>query len=187
MDHTETATTVTASNNDLLFDFPSNTDSDFVSGKMVMAQTNMAAVQSAMDAALDLPKAMPTKKSDTDYYNVNQREDSDPRNSQRDTTGVELSNLLGSIANKKEKLNLEVKQPPRRVTASVKETGMDSVRNYMKTMCNHELLNKNEEIILAREIQVLVLWEKKREELEAELLRYVDYCYLCGYCETNQP
>jgi GTP cyclohydrolase I len=79
---------------------------------------------------------------------------------------------LGSIANKKEKLQTEV-TTPRRVTASVKETGMDSVRNYMKTMCNHELLNKNEEIILAREIQVLVLWEKKREELEAELLRYV--------------
>jgi hypothetical protein len=54
---------------------------------------------------------------------------------------------------------------------SVKETGYDSMKNYIKTMCNHELLNKNEEIILAREIQVLLKWEEQREELEQQLLR----------------
>jgi hypothetical protein len=59
----------------------------------------------------------------------------------------------------------------RRLTANVRETGYDSVQNYMKTICSHELLNKNEEIILAREIQILVGWEKTRDELESELLR----------------
>lgn len=59
----------------------------------------------------------------------------------------------------------------KKITASVTETGTDSMKNYMKTMCNHELLNKNEEIILAREIQILLKWEAQREELEHQLLR----------------
>ena len=62
--------------------------------------------------------------------------------------------------------------PRRRIRASVRETGYDSIRTYIKTICNHELLNKNEEIILAREIQILIQWEDAREELESKLLRY---------------
>jgi RNA polymerase primary sigma factor len=62
-----------------------------------------------------------------------------------------------------------------KISANVRETGYDSMRSYMKTMCNHELLNKNEEIILAREIQILMQWEKTREELEADLLRPPTY------------
>jgi len=57
----------------------------------------------------------------------------------------------------------------------VKETGFDSMKYYMKTMGNHELLKKNEEIILAREIQVLIKWEETREELEAKLMRPPTY------------
>lgn len=64
-------------------------------------------------------------------------------------------------------------QPTRRITANVKETGFDSMKYYMKTMGNHELLKKNEEIILAREIQILIKWEETREELESKLMRYV--------------
>ena len=45
------------------------------------------------------------------------------------------------------------------------------MKYYMKTMANHDLLKKNEEIILAREIQILVGWEKQREDLEAQLMR----------------
>ena len=45
------------------------------------------------------------------------------------------------------------------------------MRNYIKTMCNHELLNKNEEVVLAREIQLLIKWEEEREKLEEQLLR----------------
>ena len=47
------------------------------------------------------------------------------------------------------------------------------MKYYMKTMGNHDLLQKNEEIILAREIQILIKWEELREELESELLRWV--------------
>jgi hypothetical protein len=62
----------------------------------------------------------------------------------------------------------------RKVKADVRETGTDSMKNYIsKTMCSHELLNKNEEIILAREIQILVKWEAQREKLEEQLLRLV--------------
>merc|ERR1719491_2293469 len=57
----------------------------------------------------------------------------------------------------------------RRIKASVRETGLDSMSYYLKSMGNHELLQKNEEIILAREIQLLIGWEGKREELESEL------------------
>lgn len=64
-------------------------------------------------------------------------------------------------------------EPKRRIRANVKETGLDSMKYYMKTMGNHELLKKNEEIILAREIQILIKWEEIREELEAKLMRYV--------------
>jgi hypothetical protein len=71
------------------------------------------------------------------------------------------------------KLGIEKEYPTnkRKVRASVKETGHDSMKNYIKSMCNHELLNKNEEIILAREIQVLLKWEEQREQLEEQLLR----------------
>ena len=60
------------------------------------------------------------------------------------------------------------KSKPSKIKASVRETGYDSIASYIKTMCNHELLNKNEEIILAREIQVLVQYESIRDALEAE-------------------
>ena len=67
----------------------------------------------------------------------------------------------------------------KRITARVSETGSDSLNHYLKTMCNHELLNKNEEVILGREIQILIKWEAQREELESQLLRYV-FIYLLG-------
>ena len=67
---------------------------------------------------------------------------------------------------------VEVEFPPkRRIQASVRETGYDSMKNYIKSMCDHELLNRNEEIILAREIQILLKWEEERELLESKLLR----------------
>ncbi len=66
---------------------------------------------------------------------------------------------------------IESEFPKRKIKASVRETGTDSMKYYIKSMCNHELLNKNEEIILAREIQILLKWEKQREKLEEELLR----------------
>jgi len=63
----------------------------------------------------------------------------------------------------------------KRIRANVKETGLDSMKYYMKSMANHELLSKNEEIILGREIQILIKWEKTREELESKLARPPTY------------
>lgn len=63
----------------------------------------------------------------------------------------------------------------RRIRAHVRETGFDSMRCYMKTMGNHELLRKNEEVVLAREIQILMRWEGLRDELEDQLRRPPTY------------
>jgi len=49
------------------------------------------------------------------------------------------------------------------------------MKYYLKTMGNHELLQKNEEIILAREIQILIKWEQEREALENRLMRPPTY------------
>ena len=59
----------------------------------------------------------------------------------------------------------------KKVTATIRETGQDSMKHYLKSMGNHDLLNKNEEIILAREIQILIGWEETRVNLEAQLER----------------
>jgi len=61
----------------------------------------------------------------------------------------------------------------------------DSMNHYIKSMCDHDLLNKNEEIILAREIQLLVKWEDKREELEAQLLRPPTYAEWAALIDPN--
>ncbi|GKY93539.1 hypothetical protein MPSEU_000321300 [Mayamaea pseudoterrestris] len=72
-----------------------------------------------------------------------------------------------------------------KITASVRETGFDSMRTYIKEMCNHELLNKNEEIILGREIQILIQYEKERDKLESELLRPPTYQEWAHHIEPN--
>lgn len=77
-----------------------------------------------------------------------------------------LATTAGPLANQQQQ---EVQG--RRIRANVRETGFDSMKYYMKTMGNHDLLQKNEEIILAREIQILIKWEEIRENLESELLR----------------
>uniref|UniRef100_A0A6S8QQK8 RNA polymerase sigma-70 domain-containing protein n=1 Tax=Chaetoceros debilis TaxID=122233 RepID=A0A6S8QQK8_9STRA len=92
------------------------------------------------------------------------------------TTALHMNQLATRTnKNKNDAYEKEQDPPKRRIRANVKETGFDSMKYYMKTMGNHELLKKNEEIILAREIQVLIGWEGKREELEAKLLRPPTY------------
>eukprot|EP00536_Pseudo-nitzschia_multiseries_P000971 jgi/Psemu1/234173/estExt_Genewise1.C_120064 len=59
------------------------------------------------------------------------------------------------------------------------------MKHYIKSMCNHDLLNKNEEIILAREIQILLKWEKQREKLEEELLRPPTYSEWATSIQAN--
>ena len=82
-------------------------------------------------------------------------------NQEKDTSTQEDIKITG----------IEAEFPKRKIKASIKETGQDSMKYYIKSMCNHDLLNKNEEIILAREIQILLKWEAERETLEEQLLR----------------
>ncbi|CAB9506604.1 sigma factor RpoD [Seminavis robusta] len=94
---------------------------------------------------------------------------------------IQLSDTLLSAAMKSKKqkepshaLQQEVSSR-RKVRATVSETGTDSMRHYIKMMCNHELLNKNEEVVLAREIQLLIAYEEEREMLEEQLMRPPTY------------
>jgi len=82
-------------------------------------------------------------------------------------------------------VGIESEFPTRKIKASVRETGTDSMKYYIKSMCNHELLNKNEEIILAREIQILLKWEAQREKLEEELLRPPTYAEWATQVRAN--
>lgn len=82
-------------------------------------------------------------------------------------------------------VGIESEFPKRKIKASVRETGTDSMKYYIKSMCNHELLNKNEEIILAREIQILLKWEAEREKLEEELLRPPTYAEWASSIRSN--
>mmetsp|Transcript_20872 Transcript_20872/g.43996 ORF Transcript_20872/g.43996 Transcript_20872/m.43996 type:complete len:717 (+) Transcript_20872:137-2287(+) len=59
----------------------------------------------------------------------------------------------------------------RRVRATVKETGSDSISTYIKSLGQHELLYKEDEVLLGRQVRMLTRLEKKRQELEEELLR----------------
>jgi RNA polymerase sigma factor (sigma-70 family) len=80
---------------------------------------------------------------------------------------------------------IEAEFPKRKIKASIKETGQDSMKYYIKSMCNHDLLNKNEEIILAREIQILLKWEAERETLEEQLLRPPTYAEWAASVQSN--
>ncbi|KAL3810897.1 hypothetical protein ACHAXA_000426 [Cyclostephanos tholiformis] len=59
----------------------------------------------------------------------------------------------------------------RRVRATVKETGSDSISTYIKSLGQHELLFKEDEILLGRQVRILSRLEEKRQELELQLLR----------------
>ena len=62
-------------------------------------------------------------------------------------------------------------KPLTKVMASVKETGGDSMSEYIKSMGQHELLPQESELLLGRHIQLLVKWEGVRSDLEKELER----------------
>jgi len=66
-------------------------------------------------------------------------------------------------------------KPSRRFNMQVSDTGIDSMKNYMKSTANHDLLTKNDEIVLAREIQILMKWEEQRDKLEEALIRQPTY------------
>ena len=61
-----------------------------------------------------------------------------------------------------------------KVTANVMETGQDTIKQYVKSLANHQVLSAEDETILGKQIQILVQWEQSRIELEHDLLRYVE-------------
>ncbi len=71
-----------------------------------------------------------------------------------------------------EQQRIEQLKKKRRFTASVKETGVDTMSQYVKSMGSHELLPKESEVLLGKQIQILVQWESVRQELEEKLSRY---------------
>jgi len=79
--------------------------------------------------------------------------------------------------------------PPRkrRVRATVKETGSDSMANYIKSLGQHELLYKEDEILLGRQVRMLTLLEEKRRELEEEMLRPPTYAQWAAATNHTVP
>ena len=57
------------------------------------------------------------------------------------------------------------------VRATVKETGSDSINSYVKSLGQHELLNKADEVLLARQVRLLITLEDTRKMLEKQQLR----------------
>jgi len=101
---------------------------------------------------------------------------------------IMVSAPLPSAAKKaaaRENADYEYETRQKRIRASVKETGLDSMKYYMKSMANHELLSKNEEVILGREIQILIKWEKTREDLESKLARPPTYAEWADAVKTG--
>ena len=87
----------------------------------------------------------------------------------------EASDAVSKV-NKKSDSNLErvrVGSKKGKVTANVMETGQDTIKQYVKSLANHQVLSAEDEIILGKQIQILGLWEQRRLELEHDLLRYV--------------
>jgi hypothetical protein len=139
-------------------------------------------VRAAIDTEESSIRSRSSSSANSDYFNEDDYELSDSSSStpvipsSQRTASQERDAYMKSI---NDDLNPStISYGKRKIRANVRETGSDSLRGYIKTMCDHELLNKNEEIILAREIQILLQWEQKREELELQLLRYVCPCVL---------
>lgn len=57
------------------------------------------------------------------------------------------------------------------IRATVKETGSDSISTYIKSLGQHELLYKADEILLGRQVRLLMNLESSRKGLEEKLLR----------------
>jgi hypothetical protein len=60
-----------------------------------------------------------------------------------------------------------------KVRATVKETGSDSISTYIKSLGQHELLNKADEVLLATQVRKLISLEETRKKLESDQLRWV--------------
>lgn len=87
--------------------------------------------------------------------------------SNRDSTSSLIETKVIAIKSKS--------KPVTKVMASVKETGGDSIGEYVKSIGSHELLPQESEMLLGKHIQLLVKWEEVRGEMEESLDRYVSH------------
>jgi len=58
--------------------------------------------------------------------------------------------------------------PVTKLKASVKETGSDTLSNYWQNMLKHDLLRREDEVLLGRQVQILRRWEEVRVDWENE-------------------
>lgn len=114
---------------------------------------------------------MSSETSPTQEVETSENDSSEPRTSMMNSA----SKKAQSGTRNQDSQYSEAKQWQPKIRAQVRETGNDSMKYYLKTMGNHDLLQKNEEIILAREIQILIKWEQERETLESKLMRPPTY------------
>lgn len=80
-----------------------------------------------------------------------------------------------SFAVSKRRNRLSIEEPSlkmgTKVTANVLETGQDTMKQYVKSMGQHQVLSPEDEAVLGRQIQIFNAWERKRQKLEEQLLR----------------
>ena len=91
-------------------------------------------------------------------------------------TTMSINNLAGvNNARRKRTTTAAMKQQQQQrrssIRATVKETGSDSISSYTKSLGQHELLHKDDEVLLGRQVRMLMVLEDKRMELEEEMLR----------------
>lgn len=86
-----------------------------------------------------------------------------------DAVAKPLKNRAVDTDEKVRKIGFSTKKG--KVTATVVETGKDTIQQYIKSISNHQVLSPEDELVLGRQIQMLQKWEAKREQLELSLSR----------------
>jgi RNA polymerase primary sigma factor len=91
-------------------------------------------------------------------------------------TTMNIHNLAGGNVKRRRTTTTAMKQQQQQqrrtsIRATVKETGSDSISSYTKSLGQHELLHKDDEVLLGRQVRMLMVLEDKRMELEEEMLR----------------
>mmetsp|Transcript_22201 Transcript_22201/g.36753 ORF Transcript_22201/g.36753 Transcript_22201/m.36753 type:complete len:414 (-) Transcript_22201:8-1249(-) len=103
----------------------------------------------------------------------------------------EASDAVSKVANKAQDM-----EPVRsglsgakkgKLTANVMETGQDTIKQYVKSLANHQVLSPEDEAVLGRQIQILAKWEKKRQDLEGALLRAPTFAEWAEFVQTTVP
>jgi len=83
--------------------------------------------------------------------------------------------------------SLTAMNKPTKVRASVQETGNDTMSQYIKNMGSHELLRKEDEVILGRHVQILVKWDEIRMDLEDKLMRTPTFAEWANAVDISVP